>query len=64
MNVNREKKTSRAIKRMLSGDETGQQMLFEVSDSPLRKTIFKDTGVDSDPVETETDSHEESEKHE
>lgn len=46
---------------MLSGDETGQQMLFEVSDIPLRKTIFTD-GSDSTDFEEEDSPHDESEK--
>ena len=47
---------------MLSGDETGQQMLFEVSDSPLRKTIFKGGSDNTDPEEEENGPHDESEK--
>jgi len=47
---------------MLSGDESGQQMLFEVSDDPLRKTIFTDSIDNINRVEAETDSYEESDK--
>ena len=60
--MNREKKTTSAIKRMLSGDESGQQMLFEVSDDPLRKTIFTDSIDNINRVEAQTDSYDESDK--
>jgi len=49
--VDRKSKTRSSIKRLLGEQDNEQQLLFQVSDKPLRKALFEEnceTRVDPD----------------